>query len=339
MVELIVNGTLDTRQFWPEGTSDADTTKILVNVQGFQVREDGGAIRQTHVFDGAKVKGRSGTRTVLNNAGKMTVRLQGIDAPELHYTAAPLKGGSGVSAALRKRYNEINEDFRQPLGETATVALRSLLTQGGEGELACTAATFVEKPNDVFDTYGRFVGDIRVTLDGEELVVNQWLARNGWAFPGFYTSMSNDEIQTLLGAASAAKSTSLLWKKYTGTIGTLNQKLTFRRGGVPNAAADKGPVLLPKLFRRLVAWTVAKKAKVPGTASSFLKNLQASAVADAFFLTDDFLNQGAHAAVATSFPEHFSGAGKFQLKPDEMVFREAPSTLLNAAGEKVTEWD
>ena len=30
---------------------------------------------------------------------------------------------------------------------------------------------------------------------------------------------------------------------------------------------------------------------------------------------------------------------QFQLKPDEMVFREAPSTLLNAAGEKITEWD
>ena len=49
--------------------------------------------------------------------------------------------------------------------------------------------------------------------------------------------------------------------------------------------------------------------------------------------------QGVHAAVATSFPEHFSSTGKFELKPDEMVFREAPSTLLNAAGEKVEEWD
>src|SRR6476620_6527959 len=104
MVELIVNGTLDTRQFWPEGTSDADTTKILVSVHGFQMRENGGALRQTHVFEGAKVKGRSGTRPILNNAGKMTIRLQGIDAPELHYTAAPLKAGASVSAALRKRY-------------------------------------------------------------------------------------------------------------------------------------------------------------------------------------------------------------------------------------------
>ncbi len=339
MVELIVNGTLDTRQFWPEGTSDADTTKILVQVHGFQVREDGGAMRETHVFDGAKVKGRSGTRPVLNNAGKMTVRLQGIDAPELHYTAAPLKSGSGVTPALRKKYNEINEDFRQPLGETATVALGDMLRQGGDSELACSAATFVEKPNDVFDTYGRFVGEIRVTIGGQQVVVNQWLAKNGWAYPGFYTSMSAEEIQTLLDASAAAKSTSLLWKKYTGTIGTLNQKLIFRRGGPPDPAADKGPVLMPKLFRRLVAWTVAKKAKVPGTPSSFLKSLEANAVADAFFLTDDFLEQGAHAAVATSFPEHFSAAGKFQLKPDEMVFREAPSTLLNAAGEKVVEWD
>src|SRR5258707_5898366 len=141
----------------------------------------------------------------------------------------------------------MNEDCRQQLGETATVALRDLLTRGGEAELGCSGATFVEKPNDVFDTYGRFVGEIRVTVGGEQLVVNQWLAQNGWAYPGFYTSMSDEEIQTLRDAASAAKSTSLLWRKYMGTIGTLNRDLIFRRGGEPDPAADKGPGLLPKL--------------------------------------------------------------------------------------------
>ncbi|HEX3851667.1 MAG TPA: hypothetical protein VHW01_11920 [Polyangiaceae bacterium] len=33
----------------------------------------------------------------------------------------------------------------------------------GKDTLKCRVVTEVEKPNDVFDTYGRFIGDIIVT--------------------------------------------------------------------------------------------------------------------------------------------------------------------------------
>src|SRR5687767_3434221 len=80
-------GTIDLGQFWPHGTSDADTTKILVSLtgNGFRFRPQPGApFAVTHVFDGAKVRGKT-TKQVLDAKGRVTVRLQGIDAPELHY--------------------------------------------------------------------------------------------------------------------------------------------------------------------------------------------------------------------------------------------------------------
>src|SRR5436190_5151659 len=143
MVELTAEGTLELKQFWPQGQSDADTAKVIVTLDGFTLRTlPGGTPRATHVFDGAKVKGKGGTKAVLTAANKLTVRFQGIDAPELHYRAPPLKGGS-ASAEVRKQYNTLNRDFRQPLGETATVALGEFLAKQGLDDLPCRAVTLV----------------------------------------------------------------------------------------------------------------------------------------------------------------------------------------------------
>src|SRR5262249_8124173 len=86
MGRLRVTGTIDVGQFWPGGESDADTTKVLVSVSdGFEYHGDPAhAFRPTHAFDGAEVHGKI-RKTVLDNKGRVTIRLQGIDAPELHY--------------------------------------------------------------------------------------------------------------------------------------------------------------------------------------------------------------------------------------------------------------
>ena len=69
----------------------------------------------------------------------MTVRWQAVDAPELHY-----------------------HDFREHLGETCTIASSEHLSKLARGadEIACEVRTRVELPNDVFDTYGRFIGEV-----------------------------------------------------------------------------------------------------------------------------------------------------------------------------------
>ena len=40
----------------------------------------------THAFDDVWVSGQYGGRQPIKDDGRMTVRLEGIDAPELHYT-------------------------------------------------------------------------------------------------------------------------------------------------------------------------------------------------------------------------------------------------------------
>ena len=85
---LEVTGTIDLDQFWPSGTSDADTTKLLVAVDqdAFRFRPaPSEPFKVTHVFDDAIVIGET-RKPAIDSQHRVTIRLQGIDAPELHYT-------------------------------------------------------------------------------------------------------------------------------------------------------------------------------------------------------------------------------------------------------------
>ena len=113
---LTVSGSIELPQFWPTGGSDADTASITVNSKSFEFTADPSKKpRRTRVFEGAKV----GTKLVIRGGGKVTVRLQGIDAPELHFPPV-IKGvkGSGTK-------------YRQLLGETSTAKLRTFATNAG----------------------------------------------------------------------------------------------------------------------------------------------------------------------------------------------------------------
>jgi len=103
--KLTLHGARDLAQLWPDGSSDVDTLKVQVRAIDF-----GG--RATRAFDGAYVISRGEQRLVVHE-GAVTVRLQGVDAPELHYpTTVP--GGHNAS-------------YRQSLGGSATVALAEWL--------------------------------------------------------------------------------------------------------------------------------------------------------------------------------------------------------------------
>ena len=75
---LELRDTLNPAQFWPDGTSDADTLQVAVaeSLGGFVY--DG---RPTRAFAHARI----GNKAVVNARALVTVRLQGIDAPELHF--------------------------------------------------------------------------------------------------------------------------------------------------------------------------------------------------------------------------------------------------------------
>jgi endonuclease YncB( thermonuclease family) len=201
---LRIQGAIDINQFWPNGTSDADTVKIKLHPKkdSFEFKPDGeNKFTKTMVFYSAISRGQ-GSKPVISKNKKdssetITIRLQGIDAPELHFRAAPLNKKNGANAKTRKEYNSNNQERRQYFGESAALALGNYLVQFADkkGILTCTFETVVDYPYEVVDTYGRFIGDIIV---GKGENVNLWLIRNGWAFPTFYTSMSVEEMKAVL---------------------------------------------------------------------------------------------------------------------------------------------
>ena len=308
---LILRGTLDTTQFWPTGESDADTVKVDVTGQATPWKFDD---KITHAFDGAFVRGKV-RKSVLDKHNRVTIRLQGIDAPELHYPP---------------------RNYRQPTGESAAAALGAFAAAIGPKIVPCRVTTQVAEPNDVFDTYGRMVGDVWLTVGGKDTDVNLWLAREGWAFPTFYTSMTDAEIKQVMQLTEAARQAKKnIWKHYTSKIGPLDTSLVFRPKGPPGP--DPGTVCMPKLFRRLCAWQDAK-TKGTTTATTLKAFLGKLKPPDLFMQTADFLQNSIHSAQQLHLAAEIGAGDVLQLSPKDMVFSEKPSTLVNAVGTLITGW-
>ncbi len=338
---LQMRGSIAIDQFWPTGRSDADTTKILLTVSpnAIEFRKNSStAFQSTHVFDHAMVKGRTSKPPIKN--GQVTIRLQGIDATELHYQPSPLSSAEKNSSNPAKlgAYHSVTHSYRQFLGATATKALRDFLATTGKPALDCQVFTQVDKPGDVFDTYGRLVGDIEATIGGKLVNINQWLVEQGWAFPTFYSSMTNDEINTLLGLGKTARSKkSGVWKYLSKSIGPFNFNLLEpKKNDLSVLATDKGAVILPKLYRRYTNWSARNKAKI--TSRTFQQFLAAGSNGkpDVCFLTPDFLANGVHSATHRTF-DQFVVAGKTtNFAPDGLVFSEAPSALIGPDKKPIT---
>jgi endonuclease YncB( thermonuclease family) len=330
---LRVLGTIDLAQFWPDGESDADTSKVKVNVErdSFSFSPDGRKFKKTDVYFGAFSQGAS-KKQVVDSQNRITVRLQGIDAPELHYRAAALKSSTGVSAAKRAKFNLENKpQRRQYWAETATVALAEKLSGYGS-PVKCQVTSFIDRPFEVIDTYGRFVANIRVGA-GYKTDINLWLAEEGWAYPTFYSSMKADEIEAYLKALTKAGKKRRIWRDYSLDTSKFDPKLVFRPKGPVEAAKDKGKVLMPKLFRRQVSFRIQKKVGVfNGNFADYLK-----ANKDSCFRTDEFLKQGEHVAPVRALHDFMKG-NKFTLQPQDIVFREKYSNLVDAKGKRIEKF-
>jgi endonuclease YncB( thermonuclease family) len=320
---LRIKGTIALDQFWPDGNADADTTKIKVNVSAgrFEFAADGKRFSKTSVLEHAQVRGKS--RKMLISNDQITVRLQGIDATELHYKAGGLpRDRTDVTAAKRTAYNDWNsQERRQYWAETATIALARKLAISGQSILPCTILSYVDAPFEIADTYGRLVGNVQLQ-DG--LDINLWLTEQGWVFPTFYSSMSDTEIEDLLAAARKGKRKARLWPSLTDDLSGFDANLLYRKNGEPDAAADKGEVVMPKLFRRQVAFQAEKAAKLTtGTFGQFLARS-----VDECYLTHEFLEFGIHSAPTYALSD-FIEKNRMTVSPEALVFKEKPSSLVD----------
>jgi endonuclease YncB( thermonuclease family) len=328
---LTVEGTIEVAQFWPDGESDGDTTKVLVDRIAYAADEDPASAKETKIFEGASVRGRA-TKEVIDTKGRITIRWQATDTPELHYRAqAEVAKGDPDIVAKKAAFKTVNKNYRQCLGETATVKLHEKVQSlaAGSGVISCRVTTFVDTPNQVFDTYGRFIGDIVVG----NVNLNHWMLENGWSFPTFYASMRDTEINACLAAVRKSKGKGV-WRHYSQDVSAFEWDRVYDK--VPfDAKADVGPVVMPKVYRRLVAYRTNKKAKI--VSGSFESYLAAKDPPETYMRADDFLSNGPTAAPHRLFSELFK-AGKFGAKPQDLVFSEAPSLLVDANWKKITKW-
>jgi endonuclease YncB( thermonuclease family) len=67
-------------------------------------------------------------------------------------------------------------------------------------EISCTAVSQVSRPTDVFDKYGRFVGDVVIRRNNKDVNLNRWVLENGLAIPGIYDSMTEEDIRAIMKA-------------------------------------------------------------------------------------------------------------------------------------------
>ena len=216
--------------------------------------------------------------------------------------------------------------------KTAVVRLGEFLKSRGSGSLACKFVSRLDDdkgPSNAIDKYGRFVGDI-ILDDGTNL--NHWILENGLAVVSLYNSMSSEEVAALTSAWSAGKSRGIA-KCMTSTIGPFNPELVERKPG--SAIQDEGShkFIHPKLFRRQCSWWAFKTAKLYKNGFDAFLKLSKD---DFFYETEDYVENGG-AAVPIQLEEMVTGS-KVVRKPDEIVFKEAGSTLFSSAGTKLTKW-
>ncbi|MEI9911091.1 MAG: hypothetical protein WDO71_16285 [Bacteroidota bacterium] len=241
---------------------------------------------------------------------------------------------------MRKNYNAINKERRQNLAETATFELAKHLKQfaNANGIITAVFETEVDSPADAIDTYGRFVGNINIGAHN----INVWLVENGWGHPAFYTSMSIDEINVVLNAwKKGKKKVGRTGKHLSKDAGDFDWNLIYRepKAGVVipfTSGEDKGKVLMPKIFRRQVAWLVSKKAKVIPAGTGFKTYLKKKP--DQLVLLNDFLANTLNSATVLSLDEFVDANNKILKDPEELVFKEKAGTLVNAQGNKITTW-
>lgn len=333
---LRIHATIDIRKFWPGANSDADTANVIVEPDGiaFQ-REPGGPFQDTHVFDTAVAVSGDQRERVMNNSRRMKIRLQGVDAPELHYRPNKPRG-LFLPPEQYAIFLEWNHEYRQNLAETATVALHAELSREPGDIKPCVVTTQVEHPNEVFDMFGRCVGDLSVRVGSEDVRVNRWLLREGWSLPSFYASMTAEEILDLTELGRAARDRDAgLWPHVPAGIVDFDSDLRSRGAGATfNAEADLGMTMNAKIFRRQAVWFALKKA---GAApDSFLEFLSESG--ETFRLASEFLAPGGNALMPHPIREMFTANGNFAYQPEEIVYFESESTLVDSNGLPVTDW-
>jgi endonuclease YncB( thermonuclease family) len=337
---LEISGAIDVTQFWPSGESDADTTKILLRVTPGSIRvtlAGKNSAQPTSAFDGAVIVGgrkKDGDREVkpVIKNGLITVRLQRVDAPELHYQP-DARGSEGKlkGTGLIKKY-------RQRQAETATARFRRFLQASGGSSVPCTFVSELnpsEGPGAAIDKYGRFVGDI-VLADRTNL--NLWLLAQGLATVALYDSMLPHEIDESISAwRSGRKLAAGIARLYQARFNRFDQSIVYRPPPAATADEKSSRFIHPKFYRRQTTWWAFSQA---GLFAGDFREWLDSKTEECWYLPE-FRQKGRKATRYRLYEREFDGDG-VGWEPEEFIFKEASSTLKREAAAQqfvaVTDW-
>jgi endonuclease YncB( thermonuclease family) len=361
---LTVDGFIGLDQFWPKGKADGDTVKITIPkgaTDAFKfARKPTGSAKVIHTFDNALSYDRTtlppsamryAEKVVKQQPGKankgvrqIVVRMQGIDTPELHFKIYDPRTIVLIPKAKRK----VNIEYYQLLSGSAALALHRLIRAvGSADQLPCQFRTRVNTAPDAIDKYGRFVGDIFVTVGGADVNLNNAMIEQGLAVSAFYESMLIPEITEKIAAAKiGAQVPNRLEKYYRAKVGKLNKRLKYApftaraKANPPKIGDDQGKSIHPKLYRRLCAWTILRDGKakrknrpIPATYAGYLREDESLKTIQ---LTRDFLKHG-KAATKRDFFQYFK-ANTLKLEQEEIIFAEARSYLFTNTGKPISGW-
>lgn len=334
---LTVNGSIRVKQFWPDARADADTVTVdLAPTKTFIFEDNAGRRSETHAFDNAEIKGPFGPKPAIKGSGdarRVSVRLQGIDAPELHYQPQ-IKGSAGH-----------NHPFRQSLGETCADALHDFTGAFGLAAIPCEVVTVVSNPSDVFDIFARAVGNLVLNVGGARIDVNQWLIREGWALPGLYNSMTGPEIRAIVADFETARDNQRgLFSRdiVSKTLARFDPQQLERHGSASfRPFSDRGRVNFPKFFRRQAEHHVRKASglEVPTKFLDFVKSKED----DVALEREKFLKLKGRLTGSKPRPEFkqlgtFIKRNRYPIGP-ELVFWEGDSKAVKAGtNTEITSW-
>lgn len=328
-----VHGQIDIRDFYYlGGQADADTVSIYMSLDSVRYRPNKNSkwINDLKVFNDAKI----GKQKVISN-NKMKIRLQGIDAPELHLQ---IDLRSYPKIPKEKRDKMWKRKFRQHWGARAVYELGKYLvkkTNSDKHTIKAYAFSRVDKPSDVFDRYGRFVGDIMIVKSKTNL--NQWLVKNNWTFPDFYDSMTSEEISILESKACIGKQKRYgIWAGQSDKLSIFDPVFYWKKTLKIDPKTDKGPLNIPKIFRRQVYYEEFKRADVSNDAT--LKNYLAKGK-DKYYVKKEYFKKG-EKAVKHKLSDLINLNGKIKYGPGELIFLEYSGyTLKDKNGNVIKDWD
>lgn len=334
MGELTITGaTLDLNQFVGKGRSDADTYTLDVKNAVFTfLPRSGAAPVVTKVFEGAKVDNQN---PCISAKGEIRVRLEGLDAPELAYqpTLQKANGQPAFPKVRGKQFTDFNEKCPQELGEAARAALHAYL-QGNPPvtSIDVEVRTSVGLPGDVFDTYGRFIGDVWAVMGTNKIHLGRWLVENGWAFPQYYVCTSAADIAAMDAAWGKGRVVpGSVGKQFDPIVPPLKLHAAYCPA-IPLQPAQ-AKLTLPKLFRRQTVWWGGSQAGL--WRCSFQEYLRKKG--DKVMLKEEFLKYG-RAARKCELADFVAANGTLTLEAERMVFSESDAELTDANGKFLNSW-